>query len=291
MNSSGKSIVFECVAKGNNSSVVPPISKPASMALLCGCPQNGSTLTDIGDATMNKDLPDNLAQKLKALNEARTAHNQNAQALTDVAAGIARCHQQKKDTEVESYEAESQWRTLFRTLRGEITPELQAQHHSRIAKRELAKEFDGLIEEMELDKIELHLKCGNTAPQQEAAHKSAMRAFAEYQMGKAVDAFNAAVINTDIINACVLAQQAYGVYQDDTKEVIEKRLMGAFWGQLKVSMALQKIEHPVLKEISLQRPTASGVLKELQDSPACRMKVAKEVAEKRKALQQKGGKS
>ncbi|HHK8092980.1 TPA: NAD-dependent aldehyde dehydrogenase, partial [Serratia marcescens] len=102
-------------------------------------------------------LPKYITDKLQALRDARAAHDRNYQALTDVVTGIARCHQQKKDTEVQSQEAESQWRTLFRKLRGEMTPELQAQHHSRISKRELAKEFDGLIEEMELDKMQLHL--------------------------------------------------------------------------------------------------------------------------------------
>ncbi|HHK8044857.1 TPA: NAD-dependent aldehyde dehydrogenase, partial [Serratia marcescens] len=109
-------------------------------------------------------LPKYITDKLQALRDARAAHDRNYQALTDVVTGIARCHQQKKDTEVQSQEAESQWRTLFRKLRGEMTPELQAQHHSRISKRELAKEFDGLIEEMELDKMQLHLNCGGTAP-------------------------------------------------------------------------------------------------------------------------------
>ncbi len=52
-----------------------------------------------------------------------------------------------------------------------MTPELQAQHHSRISKRELAKEFDGLIEEMELDKMQLHLNCGGTAPKVVAAQR------------------------------------------------------------------------------------------------------------------------
>ncbi|WP_254611117.1 hypothetical protein [Serratia proteamaculans] len=63
---------------------------------------------------------------------------------------------------MESHEAECQWRTLHHKLRGEMTPELQAQHHNRISKRELAKEFDGLVEEMQMDKMQLHFSCGGT---------------------------------------------------------------------------------------------------------------------------------
>ncbi len=47
-------------------------------------------------------LPKHINDKLQALRDARAAHDKNYQALTDVITGIARCHQQKKDTEVES---------------------------------------------------------------------------------------------------------------------------------------------------------------------------------------------
>ncbi|AKE12631.1 hypothetical protein [Serratia liquefaciens] len=236
-------------------------------------------------------LPKYINDKLHALRDARAAHDKNYQALTDVITGIARCHQQKKDTEVESHEAESQWRTLFRKLRGEMTPELQAQHHSRISKRELSKEFDGLIEEMELDKMYLHLSCGGTAPKVVAAHEAALTAFAEHVMSKAVDALSAALISPDVIKACVLAKEAYGVYGNDPMNMIEQRLLGALNGRIRVATALQSIEHPVLDDIGLTKPEETGVLPELQRSPMRRMQVAKELAEKRQRLRQKGEKS
>ncbi|CAI0951741.1 NAD-dependent aldehyde dehydrogenase [Serratia quinivorans] len=233
-------------------------------------------------------LPKHINDKLQALRDARAAHDKNYQALTEVITGIARCHQQKKDTEVESHEAESLWRTLFRKLRGEITPELQAQHHSRISKRELSKEFDGLIEEMELDKMYLHLSCGGTAPKVVAAHKAALTAFAEHAMSKAVDVLSAALISPDVIKACVLAKEAYGVYGNDPMNMIEQRLLGALNGRIRVATALQSIEHPVLDDIGLTKPEETVVLPELQRSPMRRMQVAKELPEKRQRLQQKG---
>lgn len=236
-------------------------------------------------------LPQDITDKLQALRDARTAHDKNYQALTDVITGIARCHQQKKDTEVDSHEAESQWRTLFRKLRGEMTPELQAQHHNRIAKRELAKEFDGLIEEMELDKMQLHLNCGGTAPKVVAAHEAALTAFAEYALDKAVDALSAALISPEVIKACTLAKQAYGVYGNDPMKAIEQRLLGALNGHIHAATALQGIEDPVLKDIGLTMPEETGVLPELQESLARRMHLATELKEKRRRMQQKGAKS
>ncbi|WMW62283.1 NAD-dependent aldehyde dehydrogenase [Serratia marcescens] len=236
-------------------------------------------------------LPKYITDKLQALRDARATHVKNYQALTDVVTGIARCHQQKKDTEVESHEAESQWRTLFRKLRGEMTPELQAQHHSRISKRELAKEFDGLIEEMELDKMQLHLRCGDTAPKVVAAHKDALTTFAAHAMHQAVDALSKALIRPDVIKACALASRAYGVYADNPMKMIEQQVLGTLQGRIHVAMAQQNIDHPVLSEIGLTIPEETGVLPELQRSPAKSMQVALELKEKRQRLQQKGTKS
>ncbi len=229
--------------------------------------------------------------EVHALRDARAAHDKNYQALTDVVTGIARCHQQKKDTEVQSQEAESQWRTLFRKLRGEMTPELQAQHHSRISKRELAKEFDGLIEEMELDKMQLHLSCGGTAPKVVSAHKDALTTFAAHAMHQAVDALSKALISPDVIKACALASRAYGVYADNPMKMIELQVLGTLQGRIRATMATQNIDHPVLNEIGLTIPQETGVLPELQSSPIRRTQVARELAEKRRLLQEKGAQS
>ncbi len=239
---------------------------------------------------MNTALPQHVTEKLQVLHNARAAHNKNFQALSDVVAGIARCQQQQKDTELESHEAESQWRTLFRKLRGEITPELQAQHDSRISKRELAKEFDGLIEEMELDKMELHLKCGSSAPILLHAHRTAITAFAEHTMDNAVDAFSKHILNTDVINACVVAACAYSVYQSNATVIIGNRLLKVVAERIAASMGVQRVEHPVLKEIVPRQPEASGVLAELQNSPIRRMQAATRLAEQRLRLQQRESK-
>ncbi|HEJ9032674.1 TPA: NAD-dependent aldehyde dehydrogenase [Serratia marcescens] len=236
-------------------------------------------------------LPKYITDKLQALRDARAAHDKNYQALTDVVTGIARCHQQKKDTEVQSQEAESQWRILFRKLRGEMTPERQTQHHSRISKRELAKEFDGLIEEMELDKMQLHLSCGGTAQKVVDTHKDALTTFAAHAMHQAVDALSTALISPEIIKACALAKKAYSVYGDDPVKAIEQQLLGALRGHINVATAMQNIDHPVLNEIGLTIPKETGVLQERQRCPMRQMRGARELAEKRRLLQEKGAQS
>ena len=260
--------------------------------MLYGGQQNSFTLTDTGDMTMSTTaLPKYITDKLQALRYARAAHDKNYQALTDVVTGIARCHQQKKDTEVQSQEAESQWRTLFRKLHGEMTPELQAQHHSRISKREMAKEFDGLIEEMELDKMQLHLNCGGTAPKVVSAHKDALTTFAAHARHQAVDALSKALISPDVIKACALGSRAYGVYADNPMKMIEQQVQGALQGRIRATMATQNIDHPVLNEIGLTIPQETGVLRERQRCSMRQMQGVTELAEKRQCMQQKGAKS
>lgn len=257
--------------------------------MLYGGQQNSFTLTDTGDMTMSTTtLPKYITDKPQALRDARAAHDKNYQALTDVVTGIARCHQQKKNTEVQSQEAESQWRTLFHKLRGEMTPELQAKHRSRISKRELGKEFDGLIEEMELDKIQLHLNCGGTAPKMVNAHKDALTTFADHAMGQAVDALSQELISPDVIKACALASRAYGVYADNPMRMIEQQVLGTLQGRIHVAMAEQNIDHPVLNEIGLTIPEETGVLRKRQ---RCPMQGVAELAQKRQCLQQKGAQS
>ena len=163
----------------------------------------------------------------------------------------------------------------------EMTPELQAQHYSRISKRELAKEFDGLIEEMELDKMQLHLNCGGTAPKVVNAHKDALTTFAAHAMHQAVDALSKALISPDVIKACALASRAYGVYADNPMKMIEQQVLGTLQGRIHVAMAQQNINHPVLNEIGLTIPEETGALPELQNSPAKRMQAVAELKEKR----------
>ncbi|HHL2511184.1 TPA: aldehyde dehydrogenase, partial [Yersinia enterocolitica] len=71
----------------------------------------------------------------------------------------------QRDAENQSQQADGTWRKLFRSLRGEMTEELQTEHIRRISQRELAQEFGHLIEELELDKSQVLLElCASAKP-------------------------------------------------------------------------------------------------------------------------------
>lgn len=125
------------------------------------------------------------------------------------------------------------------------------QHQSRISKQELTKEFDGLIEEIEVDKMYFHLCCGTTTPKLVDAHREALNAFAEYAMTQVSDALGKVLLTADVVIACSLAKKAYSVYHSNPMSVIEQSVLGALTAHVITATAQKNIEPPVLSEIGL----------------------------------------
>lgn len=138
--------------------------------------------------------------------------------------------------------------------------------------------------------MQLHINCGGTAPKVVAAHEAALTAFA-HAMRLAVYALSTARISPDVIKTCALASRTYGVYADNPMRMIEQQVLGTLQDCIRATIATQNIDHPMLNEIGLTIPQETGVLPELQSSPIRRMQVARELAEKRRLLQEKGAQS
>lgn len=110
-------------------------------------------------------------------------------------------------------------------------------------------------------------------------------------MAQAVDALGKALLSADVVNACSLAKKAYSVYHDNPIRVIEQSVLGALTTHVITATAQKNIEHPVLSEIGLAQPEETGVLPELRTNLIKRMRIATEVAEKRKRFKERGMKS
>jgi len=67
----------------------------------------------------------------------------------------------------------------FRTLRGNLTDKLKAEDSQRIASRELADEFSGLIEELEIDKQLAMIGGCHTCLSYINSHRAAFNEFAD----------------------------------------------------------------------------------------------------------------
>ncbi len=123
---------------------------------------------------------------LSSYKAAKAEHLKNEATYEDIIASIARSQQKQRDAENQSQQADGSWRKLFRSLRGEMTDELQTEHIRRISQRELAQEFGHLIEELELDKDYTSLQlCASARPYKDT-HKVALMEYARLEMSAAM---------------------------------------------------------------------------------------------------------
>ena len=116
---------------------------------------------------------------LERFEKARAEHTKRMKVYNGICADIARCEKEQQAAIEAGKEAESKWRTSFRNLRGNLTDELRAEHSQRIASRELADEFGGLLKELALDKQEAMLKCCGSGKEYVESHSAAFIGFAD----------------------------------------------------------------------------------------------------------------
>ncbi|EPB4204966.1 aldehyde dehydrogenase [Yersinia enterocolitica] len=209
---------------------------------------------------------------------AKAAHLENVKKLNELQASITRCQQQQQEAENDNQQAENSWRKLFRKLRGEMTEELQSQHATRIAKRELAKEFAGLIEEIKLDESLAKLYCCSSAKEYQQAHKETILAYADMEMKTALEN-----LSQEIIRAAKIKITAYKMYGSRPATEILNGVKDHLI-DIASKFELDMEKEPVLSELKLHQPALEGVDDELYNSPIKWTRLALSVKEKREQL-------
>lgn len=96
-----------------------------------------TALQDVA-AKQSAENSQHITDKLSTFTAARDTHAASMQVLKEIDKSIERCKQERQTALNESAEAEQDWRSRFRTLRGSLTPEMKAEHSRRIASRETA---------------------------------------------------------------------------------------------------------------------------------------------------------
>lgn len=86
-------------------------------------------------AKQNAENEKHITAKLTVFTTARDTHTASMEKLKEIDTSIERCKQERQTALDESAEAEQDWRSRFRTLRGNLTPEMKAEHSKRIASR------------------------------------------------------------------------------------------------------------------------------------------------------------
>ena len=215
-----------------------------------------------------------ITDKLSAFTAARDTHAASMQELKEIDTSIERCKQERQTALDESTEAEQDWRSRFRTLRGSLTPEMKAEHSRRIASRELADEFTGLIAELETDRTRAMLSACSTASKYLSAHDDAFTAYAGAEWAQAVNTLPVALIRAFLLRIRALEMQGDSAPQS----VAVGELRDALNRQGSLYHFDMKQE-PVLSVTGMHRPQITGVDMELLRSPAKRMMLVRKLAE------------
>ncbi|EKN5090010.1 aldehyde dehydrogenase [Yersinia enterocolitica] len=231
---------------------------------------------------MSQTTPHPITPALESFKAAKAQHLKNEATYEDIIASIARSQQKQRDAENQSQQADGTWRKLFRSLRGEMTDELQTEHIRRISQRELAQEFGHLIEELELDKDYTSLQlCASARPYKDT-HRVALMEYARMEMSDAMK-----TLSPELIRAAKIMVTANELYTDSSPA----KALGTLTATLLSLAGLYSFDmekESILAELTLQQPQPGYVDSTLNNSPIKRMQLGKLIREKREKLNPTG---
>lgn len=235
-------------------------------------------------------MSENKSPAVTRFSEAKAAHTAQMMKINDITAAIARSKKEREAAIENGKEAETSWRTRFRSLRGAITPELRAEHSQRIASRELADEFTGLIDELEFEREGEMIKAVHTGRAWVNAHNTAFTQYAEGQWDAAMRNVSPTLIRAIRLKLLSLRLNDHGRHTDPQHtepEVLLAREVGRLLTDKAEAARLDMEAEPVLSELSLYRPALTGVDMRLYNSPAAIQKLIYERKERHEGKQQK----
>lgn len=227
---------------------------------------------------------DQMKQHAQSVTTARAAHAEKMKIYNATRNDIARCEQERQAAIEAGKEAESSWRARFRSSRGNLTDEMKAEHGQRIASRELAGEFTGLIEVLELDKQGNMLSCCTSGQRLVEAHNSALNGVADIYWQSALRC-----VSPKLLHALRLRMLAQSLEQNGNEK--PEQYVARIIGEELLALAnrvtdAQLLEDPELAQIGLYRPALTAVDMNLYGSPSRRMKLSHELKARREKLEQ-----
>lgn len=215
-------------------------------------------------------MSENKSPAVIRFREAKAEHTAQMMKINDITAAITRSKKEREAAIENGKEAETNWRTRFRDLRGAMTPELRAQHSERIASRELAEEFTGLIEELEFEHEGEMIKAVHTGHAYVNAHNAAFTQYVEGQWEAAMRNLSPTLVRAVRLKLLSLELNDSGRHTDpqhEEPEAILAREVGKLLTGKAESARLDMDAEPVLSEIGIYRPALTGVDMRLYKSP------------------------
>ena len=176
-------------------------------------------------------------------------------------------------------------RKRWRYLRGNLTDEMRAEHSQRIASRELADEFGGLLKELSLDKQEAMLKCCCSGKEYVESHRDAFTEFADAHWQSALRNVSPSLLWA--IKLRIRREELSPTFASDDRDSIKDvaYLVGEALTQAAAALpdSVMK-EAPLLENIGLYRPPLTGIDMELYRHLMRRQKLAESIRGQRAKL-------
>ncbi|RJT55861.1 hypothetical protein [Rahnella variigena] len=215
--------------------------------------------------------------------QAKAVFAKKKQVLDEIESSIARCAQEKETANSEIKENEVSWRSRFRKSRGIMTDELKNAHSQRAVQQGLVKEFDDLIEELNVEKQSAMLGCASAGQKLISAHRSALNAYADHQWRLAINNLSPALVRAVKLKVLALSNVSYqetqmGHYVEPAK-IISSEIGSALVGAARIGQFKMDAE-PVLEKIGIYSPALPGVDEALLQSPIKRELLARKLAER-----------
>lgn len=214
---------------------------------------------------------------LESFSQAKAAHTENMLKLNDIGAAITHSEKERHNALEESAEADHNWRTRFRELRGVMTPELKAEHGKRVAGRELAEEFTTLIAELEAEKSRGMLAACTSGKAYVNAHLEAFSVYAQSEWTAAMKNISPAMVRAFVLRLRELEMRG----EEHPHNTLFQEL-GAHVLTQSHYYTFNMEQEPVISQLNLHRPALTGVDMDLYKSPARQMVMNKELAQKNK---------
>ncbi|WP_405081086.1 capsid size determination protein [Pectobacterium versatile] len=225
--------------------------------------------------------------------KSRAEHFANVNDLDNINTAIERAKEQKANAEAENQLSDSDWRARFLAARGEMTEELKNQQLQRLAQRELAQEYDGLLAQLEIDQLKQKAKCHHSAKECWRDYNSALFQYADREFKQAMNN-----ISEELIRAIKLYRHMYDVttsefteglaYQDPDKRVINQVIDYLMVKSNKYQFDMEN--EPELSSLRLYRPALPHSDFPPVSTPCQNMKFWRELKEKEEALKARGQK-
>ncbi|WP_341475016.1 capsid protein [Citrobacter freundii] len=218
----------------------------------------------------NQNAEATINNALEVFSKAKSAHTENMLKMNDIDAAITRSEKERQNALNESAEAEQNWRTRFRELRGMMTPELKAEHSQR--------EFTAMIDELNDDKASTMLAACTSGKEYVSAHSEALSAHARNEWSAVMKEIPPALVRAFALRLRELEIKG----EEHPHNVLIQELGENVLAQSRF-YTFNMAQEPVISIIGLHRPALTGVDMKLYKSPALRMARAKELAQKKKS--------